>query len=140
MALERCQPVCGVHACMKDGTTKPDLPECLLKEAVPIADCSSHSTDVNVVEMVFGPGPVLFAVVDFEFDIWRNPDTLVLGSFTGGEKRGVPCRLYRTQIDGAHLGSLAWSNKPSYPECSTCAAGVLFSEINRPYPGTSANI
>jgi hypothetical protein len=106
VAFERCQPVCGVHACVRDGATEFDLPICLLEEAVPIADCSSHSTDVNVVEMILRPGPVLFAVVDFELDIWRNPDTLVLGRLHRW-RECVPCRLYRTQIDGAHLRMLA---------------------------------
>lgn len=67
--------------------TELDLPECLLEETVPIADCSCHGADMHVVEMVFGPGPVLLAVVDLEFDVWRNPDKLDLEELHGWRER-----------------------------------------------------
>lgn len=93
---------------------------------------------MHVVEVVDGPGPVLLAVVDFELDVGGNPEKLVSGDFLGWGS-DVPCRLYGTEVDGAHLGMSV--NESEYRlRRNTCAAWILLAKVYGPYAGTCADV
>ena len=60
---------------LENGNGNGNLLEALAEEFRPVAEAAVHDSCMNQVEVVGGPGPRLFGVVDFE--LWGR--TLVMG-------------------------------------------------------------
>ena len=79
------------------------LLEALLDEARPIVDGVAHAAAVDVIKFL-AVGPVGFSVVDFESDVWRDPEVF-LSEFAVCEMgtTKIPVRLYGAEIVAKNL-------------------------------------
>lgn len=62
-----------VILCNVDPTTWFGSSVCLLQEEVPILDSTIEVPYMDQVEVVFGPCPLLFGVVNLKLDVWWDP-------------------------------------------------------------------